>query len=79
MHRRGLTELREYAEMIHCSLVSSMLRSSPMVGSEMNTAVVFAVCDPYRRARWEGTSLSRWEIISCVSCACERGYGRDSR
>ena len=47
----GLTELREYVETIHCSLVSSMLRSSPMVGSEMKTAVAFAVYDPHRRSR----------------------------
>ena len=41
--RRVLTELREYAEMSHCSLDSGMSRSLPMVGSEMETAVMFEV------------------------------------
>lgn len=40
------TELREYAEMIHCSLSSTMFRSLPIVGSETETAVKFAVYWP---------------------------------
>ena len=47
-----LTELREYAEMSHCSLDSGMSRSLPMVGSEIDTAVMFEVwrCHLYMHA-----------------------------
>ena len=40
----ALTELRENADRIHCSLLSGMFRSSPIVGNAIDTAVVFAVC-----------------------------------
>lgn len=35
------TELKEYEETSHCSFVSSMLRSWPIVGREIETAVLF--------------------------------------
>ena len=43
IEKGGPTELSEYADMIHCSLDSGMLRSFPMVGSDKDTAVELAV------------------------------------
>ena len=41
--RRVLTELREYAEMSHCSLDSVMSSSLPIVGSEMAATETFEI------------------------------------
>ncbi len=62
--------------MTHWRLDSLMLRSSPMVGSEMNTAVVFAVWGSTASGfGWEAVQSSG-KILSCVSRVRTRMYSR---
>jgi hypothetical protein len=45
LEENALTELRAYAEMIHCRSLSGMCNASPMRGSAMDAVVEFALCE----------------------------------
>ena len=48
------TELKVYAETIHCSLYSTMWRSRPIVGNAIEATVALAVCERSSRQSING-------------------------